>query len=137
MLNIVAVQGYMVKDVIMRTTRTGQKIANGTIAVDSDYKQSSTGTARTNYLDFVAWNMTAENLRKYFPKGKQAILVGHLEMSQYEDTNGRKRRKTEIAVQWCYFCGKKSDVSAEAYPEDAFIPPEGVPFFVPDEEFPE
>lgn len=137
MLNIVAVQGYMVKDVIMRTSRTGQKIAKGTIAINSDYKRSATGDYKVDFFDFTAWNMTAENLRKYFPKGKQAILVGHLEMNQYEDTTGRKRRNTEIMVQMCYFCGKKSDVSAEAYPEDAFIPPEGVPFFVPDEEFPE
>lgn len=124
MFNIVAVQGYMVKDVIMRTTINGQKIAAGTIAVDADYKQSSDGTRPVDFLDFKAWNMVAENLRKYFPKGKQAILFGRMEMEQYEDSNGRKCRKTVISVQKCYFCGKKSDLKSGNEDIPSFEPPE-------------
>lgn len=112
-VNILILQGYMVKDVKIYRTRTGQRVAHGTIAVERNYIGSSDGRRPADFIDFVGWNVVADNLQKYFPKGKSCIFEGGIEQNTYEDVNGKKRRKIVMRVDRCYFGDRKNRDAAD------------------------
>lgn len=46
---------------------------------------------------------------KYFHKGQMAIATGRLQLRDWTDKNGQKRRTAEILVNSIYFCGSKEN----------------------------
>lgn len=72
-----------------------------------------------DFLDCVAWNSTAELVEKYFRKGQMAVATGRLQIRQYTDKNGQKRRQAEILVSSVYFCGGKENGSAGGSESDS------------------
>lgn len=112
MLNTVSLQGRMVRDPELRRTNSGKAVTSFTLACDRDFKNSQTGEKEVDFLDCVAWNSTAELVEKYFHKGQMAVATGRLQIRQYTDKNGQKRRQAEILVSNVYFCGSKESGSA-------------------------
>lgn len=104
MLNNVSIQGRFTADPELRTTPNGKSVTSFTLANDQNFKDNA-----VNWLDCVAWGNQAEFITKYFKKGSQAILTGEMQTRQYEDKDGHNRKVTEIVVQNCYFCEKKSE----------------------------
>ena len=123
MFNIVALHGIMCKDPQMVPVKYGNKFCRGTIATERDYLNSGTGERPVDFIDFIAWDMTAVNLCKYFPKGKQALLVGRLETKDFTDRDGKRRRQHQFNVTKCYFVGKKSDGPKTDDDIGQYIPP--------------
>lgn len=124
MLNQISVMGRLVRDPELRRTNSGKPVTSFTLACDRDFKNSQTGEKEVDFLDCVAWNSTAETVEKYFRKGQMAVATGRLQIRQYTDKNGQKRRQAEIIVSSVYFCGSKesgtqtssgADNSAPAY----------------------
>lgn len=107
MLNQVAIQGRLVRDPELRRTDSGKAVTSFSVACDRDFKNSQTGEKEVDFLDCVAWNSTAELVEKYFRKGQMAMVTGRLQIRQYTDKNGQKRRYAEILVSSVYFCGSK------------------------------
>lgn len=112
MLNQISVQGRIVRDPELRRTGSGKPVTSFTLACDRDFKNSQTGEKEVDFLDCVAWNSTAELVEKYFRKGQMAVATGRLQIRQYTDKNGQKRRQAEILVSSVYFCGGKESGSA-------------------------
>ena len=54
-----------------------------------------------------------EFIEKYFKKGQEILLTGHLQNSSWESTNGEKRTSTSIVVETTEFCGNKSEEKKE------------------------
>mgnify|MGYP004606091999 CR=1 FL=1 len=130
MLNQVAIQGRLVRDPELRRTDSGKAVTSFSVACDRDFKNSQTGEKEADFLDCVAWGSTAETVERYFRKGQMAMVTGRLQIRQYTDKNGQKRRYTEILVSSVYFCGSKESgtqtssgadngYSAPAYPTPA------------------
>ncbi len=112
MLNQISVMGRIVRDPELRRTNSGKPVTSFTLACDRDFKNSQTGEKEVDFLDCVAWNSTAETVEKYFRKGQMAAATGRLQIRQYTDKNGQKRRQAEILVSSVYFCGGKENGSA-------------------------
>lgn len=112
MLNQISVQGRIVRDPELRRTGSGKPVTSFTLACDRDFKNSQTGEKEVDFLDCVAWNSTAELVEKYFRKGQMAVATGRLQIRQYTDKNGQKRRQAEILASSVYFCGGKENGSA-------------------------
>ena len=112
-----------------------------TIAVDRDFKGKNK-EQETDFIDIVAWRQTAEFVSKYFTKGRMAVVEGRLQIREYTNKDGQKRRATEIVADNVYFGDSKRDdsshygepaSSAEGYGsgggfEDAGIEDEECPF---------
>lgn len=110
MLNTITIQGRLTKDVELRYTKTTSKpVATFTLAC-----QRSGRDAIADFIDCVAWNVTAQFVDRYFHKGDMAIVTGRLQIRQYEDKTGAKRYATEIAVSDVFFCGDKQARPASA-----------------------
>lgn len=119
MLNSISVMGRLTRDPELRRTGSGKPVTSFTLACDRDFKNSQTGEKEVDFLDCVAWNSTAELVEKYFRKGQMAVATGRLQIRQYTDKNGQKRRQAEILVSSVYFCGGKENGSAGCAESDS------------------
>lgn len=121
MLNHISIMGRFARDPELRRTGSGKPVTSFTLACDRDFKNSQTGEKEVDFLDFVAWNSTAELVDKYFRKGQMAVATGRLQIRQYTDKNGQKRRQAEILVSSVYFCGgKENGAQANCEPDTAY-----------------
>lgn len=107
MLNTVSLQGRMVRDPELRRTNSGKAVTSFTLACDRDFKNQQTGEKEVDFIECVAWGGTAEMVEKYFHKGQMAVATGRLQLRDWTDKNGQKRRQAEILVSNVYFCGSK------------------------------
>lgn len=125
-LNTITVMGRITKDIELRRTNTGTPVASFTVAVDRDFDKG-----KTDFIECVAWKNTAEFAAKYFSKGSKTVVTGSLQMRDWEDKNGNKRRSAEIVAGSMYFADskKESGYSALVAPEMDEIEDDGdVPF---------
>lgn len=121
MLNHITVMGRLTRDPELRRTASGVAVASFTIAVDRDFADKQSGEKKTDFLDCVAWRQTGEFVSKYFTKGRMIVVDGRLEIRDWTDKEGNKRRSAEINVSNAYFGDSKREESngqsaAPAYP---------------------
>ena len=102
MLNHITAAGRLTKDPELRRTQNGVAVASFTIACDRDIKDAS-GNKQTDFIDCVAWRNTAEFVDKYFTRGRMVIVSGRLQMREWTDKSGAKRKNAEILAENVYF----------------------------------
>lgn len=103
MLNQITVMGRLTRDPELRYTQTQTPVASFTLAVDRDFVTKESGERQTDFIDCVAWRSTAEFISKYFAKGSLAAVVGRLQIRDWIDKDGNKRRNAEVIVENIYF----------------------------------
>lgn len=117
MLNRIIVMGRLTRDPELRTTQSGTAVTSFTLAVDRDYKGQD-GERETDFVDIVAWRSSAEFVSKHFSKGSMAIVDGRLQIRQYTDKEGNKRRACEVVAESVYFgSAKKEGGNSESHGE--------------------
>ena len=115
MLNHIVIMGRMVRDPELRSTQSGTSVCSFTLACDRDFKSKDGGEKETDFIDCVAWRSTAEFVSKYFTKGRMAVASGRLQLRDWKDRDGNKRRSAEIVTDNVYFGdSKKEQESPEA-----------------------
>ena len=117
MLNKIVLMGRLTRDPELRRTQSGTAVASFTLAVDRDYKPQD-GERETDFIDIVAWRGTGEFVSKYFTKGRMAVVEGRLQVRDWTDKDGAKRRSHEVIVDSLYFAGSKRQSEAQAEPGD-------------------
>ena len=106
MLNKIILMGRLTRDPELRRTQSGTAVASFTLAVDRDYKPQD-GERETDFIDIVAWRGTGEFVSKYFTKGRMAVVEGRLQVRDWTDKDGNKRRSTEVVADNVYFGDSK------------------------------
>lgn len=114
MLNNVTLIGRLTRDPELRRTDSGNAVTSFTLAVDRDFSSKTTGEKETDFIDIVAWRNTAEFVSKYFSKGQMAAVTGRLQIRNWTDQEGAKRRNAEIVADGIYFCGSKNSAEKPA-----------------------
>lgn len=107
MLNHITIMGRLTKDPELRYTQSNTPVASYTLAVERDFGDREGGGKQTDFIDCVAWRTTAEFVSKYFFKGSMAVVSGRLQILDWEDKNGNKRRSAEIVADNVYFGDSK------------------------------
>lgn len=107
MLNQITIMGRLTRDPELRYTQSNTPVASFTLAVDRDY--AGEGERRTDFIDCVAWKGAGEFVSKYFRKGSMAVVTGRLQIREWTDNNGNKRRNAEVIVGTVYFGEGKKD----------------------------
>ncbi len=108
MLNHIVLMGRLTRDPELRRTGSGVAVASFTLAVDRDF--AAQGAEReTDFVDIVAWRNTAEFVSKYFTKGRMAVVSGRLQIRNWQDKDGNKRRSAEVVANDVYFGDSKRD----------------------------
>lgn len=138
MLNHIIVMGRLTRDPELRRTQAGVPVASFSLACDRDFKDKATGERTTDFIDVVAWRSTGEFASKYLTKGRMAVVSGRLQMRDWTDKEGSKRRSAEIVAENVYFGDSKSKEEQEP-PASAGGPVEaarGDPFGLPGDFYP-
>lgn len=128
MLNKIILMGRLTRDPELRRTQSGTAVTSFSLAVDRDFKGQN-GEKETDFIDIVAWRNTAEFVSKYFSKGRMAVVEGRLQLRDWTDKDGIKRRSAEVIADNVYFGDAKRSEDGEGWtpPAEAqgFAPLEG------------
>ncbi len=104
--NKVILMGNLTRDVEMRTTPSGQTVANFSLAVSRSWKDQSGQTQeQTSFINCVAWGKAGEIIAQYTSKGSPLLVSGRLDQRSYEDKDGNKRQAVEVNVEDFNFIG--------------------------------
>lgn len=126
MLNRICIMGRLTAAPELRYTQSNTPVASFTLAVDRDYQQGGS-ERQTDFIPCVAWRSTAEFVSKYFTKGSMAAVSGRLQLRDWTDKDGNKRRTAEVVADSIYFGESKKrdaspDVQLEEIPDDGELP---------------
>ena len=113
MLNRIILMGRLTRDPELRRTGSGTAVTSFSLAVDRDFKSQS-GEKAPDFIDIVAWRNTAEFVSKYFTKGRMAVVEGRLQLRDWTDKDGGKRRSAEVVAEHVYFGDSKRSESDTA-----------------------
>ena len=108
MLNKIILMGRLARDPELRRTGSGIAVTSFRLACDRDFKSQS-GEKETDWIDVVAWRSTAEFVSKYFTKGRMAVVEGRLQLRDWTDRDGNKRRSAEVVADNVYFGDSRRD----------------------------
>ena len=107
MLNSIVIMGRLTRDPELRRTGSGVAVTSFTLAVDRDFAGKD-GEKETDFIDCVAWRQTGEFVSKYFAKGRMACVQGSLQIRNWTDKDGNKRKSAEIIASNVYFADSKN-----------------------------
>lgn len=148
--NKVVLMGNLTRDPEVRTTPSGQSVANFSLAVNRTWKGADGNQQESvSYIDCVAWGRTGEVIAQYMQKGRPILVSGRLDQRSWEQ-DGNKRSKVEVVVEDFNFVGggngdfqggssapapsssssskKKDDVQIEDIKDDEEINLDDIPF---------
>ena len=116
MLNHITIMGRLTRDPELRRTGSGIAVASFTVAVDRDFGGRDGGERETDFIDCVAWRQTGEFVSKYFTKGRMIVVSGRLQIRNWNDKDGNKRRTAEVVADNVYFGeSKRGSEGGSAY----------------------
>lgn len=103
--NRIILAGNLTKDPELRQTQSGMSICSATIAVNE--KRVGKDGEKINsavFVDFKAFGKAAENIARYFTKGKPILIEGRLSQESWEDKkSGQKRSRMIVIADWFSF----------------------------------
>ena len=106
----VILMGNLTRDVEMRTTASGQNVANFSLAVSRSWRgQDGQQQEQTSFINCVAWGKAGEIIAQYTSKGSSLLVSGRLEQRSYDDKDGNKRQAVEVIVEDFNFTGGRGD----------------------------
>ena len=115
MLNHITIMGRLTRDPELRRTGSGVAVASFTVAVDRDFGKNEAGEKETDFIDCVAWRQTGEFVSKYFTKGRMAVVSGRLQIRNWTDKEGNKRRSAEVVADNVYFGDSRREGDGNAF----------------------
>lgn len=105
MINKVILMGRMTRDPELRHTGKGTPVTTFSIAIDNGYGDNK----RTDFVNCLAWNKTAEFVTKYFTKGRMIIIAdGRISTRIWETQDGKRAYATEVIANEVNFGETKS-----------------------------
>jgi single-strand DNA-binding protein len=105
--NKVILMGNLTRDVELRTTPSGQSVANFSLAVSRSWKDQNGQTQdQTSFINCVAWGKPGEIIAQYTSKGSPLLVSGRLDQRSWDDKeSGQKRSTVEVNVEDFNFIG--------------------------------
>jgi len=99
-VNKVFLLGNLGQDPEIRSTQTGTRMANLSVATSERYKtKSGEWKTSTEWHKVVIWNDNLVSVaEKYLHKGSQVYIEGALKTRNWEDQSGQKRYSTEVVL---------------------------------------
>lgn len=103
----VILMGNLTRDIEMRTTPSGQNVANFTLAVSRSWRGGDGSQQEaTSFIDCVAWGKAGEIIAQYVQKGNPLLVSGRLDQRTWDDKEtGKKRSAVEVYVEDFNFIG--------------------------------
>src|SRR3954468_15712830 len=109
MVNKVILIGNLGRDPEVRSTPSGQPVANFTLATSRRWRdKNGQKQEQTEWHTVVCWGKQAEIAGQYLTKGKQIYVEGRLQTRSWDDRNtGEKKYKTEVVCDTFQMLGQR------------------------------
>jgi single-strand DNA-binding protein len=106
-VNKVILIGNLTRDPEVRSTPSGQTVANMGLATNRTWKdRDGNRQEKAEFHNIVLWGRLAELAQQYLSKGRSVYIEGRLETSSWDDKqSGQKRYKTEVVGEEMTFLG--------------------------------
>ena len=131
MLNRIVVIGRLTKDPELRSTSNGVAVGTFNVACERNFAGND-GKKEVDFIPIVVWRGLAETCGRYLSKGKLVAVEGRLQIRDYKDDKGVKRRIAEIVGDEVQFLSPKdSDADRGYVPDNDFgemEPLDDIPF---------
>ena len=116
--NKVILMGNLTRDVEVRTTASGQSVANFSLAISRSWRgQDGQQQDQTSFINCVAWGKVGDIIAQYVHKGSPLLVSGRLDQRSYQDKDGNKRSAVEVVVEDFNFVGSgRCDNSSPSAP---------------------
>jgi single-strand DNA-binding protein len=101
-VNKVILVGNLGRDPEIRSTSSGQRIANFSLATSENWRDRTTGERkeRTEWHRVVIFNeRLVDVIEKYVKKGSKLYIEGALQTRKWTDNSGQERYTTEVVLQ--------------------------------------
>ncbi len=98
-LNKVFLIGRLTRDPEVRTTPSGQTVANVGLATNRVWADASGRKESTEFHNIVFWGKLAEIVSNYLKKGALVMVEGRLQTRSWQDQSGNKRYATEVVAE--------------------------------------
>ncbi len=109
--NKVLLMGNITRDIELRHLPTSNTaVAQVGLAVNRRWRDATSGEMReeVTFVDCDAFGKTAENISKFFSKGKPIFIEGRLKLDTWKDkTDGSNRSKLKIVIEGFEFVESK------------------------------
>lgn len=100
-VNKVILVGNLGRDPEVRSTQSGQKIVNFTLATSDSWNDKASGERRerTEWHRVVIFNeRVADIAERYLRKGRKVYVEGSLQTRKWTDQSGQERYTTEVVI---------------------------------------
>ncbi len=98
-LNKVIFVGRLAADPVIKTTSTGQPMANLRLATNAYWRDSSGEMqTKTDFHDVVAWRNVAESITDQLHKGDSILVEAKLQPRKWQTADGQPRRSIDIVA---------------------------------------
>ncbi len=94
--------GRLTRDPELRYSSSNAAIVNFSIAIDRQYTNNQ-GQRETDFINIVAFQKQAENIKKYVGKGSLVAVDGRIQTRNYEDKDGKRVYVTEVVADRVQF----------------------------------
>ena len=111
-MNKVILVGNLTRDPELTTTNSGVSVCRFSIAVQRRFANADNGT-QADFFNIVVWRNQAENCSKFLKKGSKCGIVGRLQNSSYEASDGTKRYATDIVADEVEFLNSRNSDSSD------------------------
>ena len=112
MLNQAVLVGRIVKEPELKTTESGKKVSNITLAVPRSFKNSN-GEYDTDFINCVLWKGVAESTATYCKKGDLIGVKGRIQSREYTNSEDEKKHIIEVVAEKVTFLSSKKQEEAE------------------------
>ena len=102
--------GRLTRDPELRYSSSNVAIVNFSIAIDRQYTNNQ-GQRETDFINIVAFQKQAENIKKYVTKGSLVAVDGRIQTRNYEDKDGKRVYVTEVVADRVQFLSTKGSTS--------------------------
>jgi len=128
-LNKVLLIGNLTRDPELRSTPSGQSVANFSIATNRVWKDPQSGERKeaVEFHNIVMWRRLAEIAGQYLRKGSKIFLEGRLQTRSWQDQSGTKKYMTEIIAENMQMLDRKPSGGAPYQPASAQSGPSSMP----------
>ena len=110
-MNLVVLNGRLVRDPELKFGQSGKAYSRFSIAVDRPFQSSDKNAQTVDFINCVAFGKTAEFIGEYFRKGRKILLNGSLQMNQYE-SEGKKLTTYVVIAENVEFGEAKANTNA-------------------------
>ena len=115
-MNKVFLSGFTGKEVSMRESQSGMKVARCSLGVSR--MKNKDGEQGTDWISLIAFDKRAEFFEKYVTKGTKLLVEGHINTGSYTNKDGQKVYTTDVIVDNCEFAQSKKDAENQTKKEE-------------------